>query len=87
MVNVTIGGKATDALSDIAQTTFNVEDEYDKVEPTISGFGSIIRLEAWRNGDDLDGRKYNISVTAKDKADNQTSSSVTVICPHDQSKK
>jgi hypothetical protein len=87
LVDVTIGGEATDNLSGIASTTFKVEDEYDTVEPNISDFNTTIQLEAWRNGDDLDGRVYTISVTTKDKADNETSNSTTVICPHDQRKK
>jgi hypothetical protein len=87
MVNVTINGNATDNLSGIASKVFHVEDEYNTVKPVISNFGSTIQLESWRNGNDLDGRIYNISVTTKDKADNQASSSTTVICPHDQSKK
>ncbi|MFH1338997.1 MAG: thrombospondin type 3 repeat-containing protein [Candidatus Omnitrophota bacterium] len=87
LVDVTIAGEATDNLSGIASTAFKVEDEYDTIEPAIFDFGSIIPLDAWRDGNDLDGRTYTISVTAKDKADNEAASSTTVICPHDQRKK
>lgn len=41
-------------------------------------------LESWREGYDLDGRVYTILAATKDKADNQTSNSITVICPHDE---
>ena len=86
MVDVTIGGSATDNLSDIASIVFEVIDEYNTIEPTISDFNTIIQLEAWRDGGDKDGRIYTISVTIKDKAGNEVTSSVTVICPHDQGK-
>ncbi|MEK9149632.1 MAG: hypothetical protein AAB267_06270 [Candidatus Desantisbacteria bacterium] len=87
MVNVIISGEATDGLSSIATTAFTVEDEYNEVEPALAGFGQTIQLKASRQGSDKDGRLYIISVTTKDKADNQITSSTTVICPHDQGKK
>ncbi|MBU1997989.1 MAG: DUF11 domain-containing protein [Candidatus Omnitrophica bacterium] len=87
LVNVTISGGATDNLSGIASNVFKVTDEYKTIEPVIPNFNSIIQLEAWRNGNDLEGRIYTISVTTKDKADNQTTNSTTVTCSHDQGKK
>ncbi len=87
MIDVTIGGEATDSLSGIAQTTFTVEDEYDTIEPDVFGFNTAIQLEAWREGNDLDGRTYTISAVTIDKAGNEAVSSTTVICPHDQRKK
>jgi hypothetical protein len=86
MVDVTISGSATDNVSDIASTTFIVIDEYITNSPTLSGFNTTIQLEAWREGSDKDGRIYTILVTAKDKANNEATSSTTVICPHDQGK-
>lgn len=86
-MNVTISGGATDNLSGIASNVFKVTDEYKTIEPVIPNFNSIIQLEAWRNGNDLEGRIYTISVTTKDKADNQTTNSTTVTCSHDQGKK
>jgi len=87
MVDVTINGSATDQLSGIASTSFIVTDEYKKVEPTISKFGSIIQLEAWREGNDQDGRQYTIKVIVVDNAGNQATGFATVICPHDQGQK
>lgn len=87
MVDVTIKGEATDNLSGIDTLTFKVTDEYGKVQPSISGFGSIIKLEASRDGNDKDGRTYTISATAKDKAGNESTTSAIVIVPHDQRKK
>jgi hypothetical protein len=86
MVNVLIGGSANDSLSGIASNTFNVTDEYNTVEPVITNFNTTIKLEASRKGSDKDGRIYTISVTSKDMANNETTSSTTVICPHDQGK-
>jgi hypothetical protein len=87
MVHVTISGSASGSLSDIDSTVFQVNDEYGTIEPTISDFNTTIQLEAWREGSDKDGRIYTISVTTKDKADNEASSSTTVVCPHDKGKK
>lgn len=87
LTDVTIGGSSQDNLSGIASSYFKVTDEYKTTEPSIPCFNSTIKLESWRAGNDLDGRVYIISVTTKDKADNETSSSTTVICPHDQGKK
>jgi hypothetical protein len=86
MVKVTIGGFASDSLSGIDSVSFKVIDEYGKIQPIISNFGDVIQLEAWRNGNDLDGRLYTVFATATDKAGNQTTASATVICPHDQRK-
>jgi hypothetical protein len=86
MIDVKIGGSAIDGISGIASLAFKVKDEYGKVEPAISGFGSSIRLEAWRNGDDRDGRLYIITVTVKDNAGNEATASTTVLVPHDQGK-
>jgi len=86
MVDVLIGGSATDSLAGIASTTFDVTDEYNTVEPVITNFNTTIKLQASREGGDKDGRIYTISVTTKDQADNTATSSTTVICPHDQGK-
>ena len=63
MIDVTVSGEAKDTLSSIVSTTFKVEDEYKKIEPTIPSFDSIIKLESSRQGSDKDGRLYTISVT------------------------
>lgn len=86
LVKVAVGGSAQDSLSGIASTSFKVTDEYGKVEPIMSNFGDVIQLEASRGGDDKDGRLYTIFTTTTDKAGNQSTSSTTVICPHDQGK-
>ncbi|TBR18801.1 hypothetical protein EPO66_01145 [bacterium] len=87
MVDVVIKGEATDSLSGIDSLTFKVTDEYGKVQPTLTGFNSTIKLEASRNGDDKDGRTYTITATAKDKAGNESMATAIVTVPHDQRKK
>ena len=87
MVDVAINGDATDSLSGIESLTFKVTDEYGKVQPTLTDFGSTIKLEASRDGNDKDERTYTISATAKDKAGNESTASVTVTVPHDQRNK
>ncbi len=84
MVSVAIGGFATDTVSGINSVFFKIADEYGKVMPAISDFGSIIQLEASRNGNDSDGRTYTVSAIATDNAGNQATTSVTVLVPHDQ---
>lgn len=84
MVNVFIGGEASDATSGLASIVFTVTDEYGTVQPTISGFNTTVPLEAWREVTDKDGRTYSITAVAKDVAGNKTTTSVTVSGPHDQ---
>jgi len=84
MKNVLISGSATDAGSGIASVTFTVEDEYNLVEPTLTAFGQIIQLEAWRNGNDMDGRIYTITATATDNLGHVTTALTIVRVPHDQ---
>ena len=52
-------------------------------EPAIRHFQSQIQLEALREGHDLDGRIYTISITATDGAGNSATAETTVTVPHD----
>lgn len=90
-----ISGKMTDALSGIDPSTaaFHVVDEYGTIQPsgniTMMPDGSYsftLVLEARRLGQDLDGRRYQIIVTASDKSGNSASASTGVVVPHDQGK-
>ncbi|MFH1832817.1 MAG: hypothetical protein ABH816_01435 [Candidatus Levyibacteriota bacterium] len=87
MVDVTINGSIKDSLSGIASKTFTVTDEYQTPMPLISDFGQTIKLEARRDGDDKDGRIYEIRATSTDFAGNQALATTQVIVPHDQGKK
>ncbi len=84
MVNVTIGGSASDdGGSGIVSTVITVTDEMGIYNMTFSGFGNTIQLEAWRNGTDMDGRLYTITAVTTDKAGNQSTTSTMVLVPHD----
>jgi len=45
-----------------------------------------VNLEASRLGADRDGRRYQVIVTAADKAGNRASASTIVTVPHDSGK-
>ncbi|MEK7699480.1 MAG: SBBP repeat-containing protein [Planctomycetota bacterium] len=83
MVDVAINGGASDSTSQVASIVFTVTDEYGTVQPIVSGFNTIIPLEAWREGTDKDGRHYIITVVAIDKAGNQSTATTQVMVPHD----
>ena len=91
----TISGVISDALSGIDPTTlaFQVIDQYGVVQPTgpISlgpdgTYSFTVMLEASRLGQDLNGRQYQIVVSAQDKAGNPATASTIVTVPHDLGK-
>ena len=93
MVPVTISGTITDSLSGVNPTTaaFAVVDEYGAIQPSGSvtlgsrgPYSFTVQLQASRNGNDLDGRQYTITVSAKDFAGNLGSAATIVTVPHDQ---
>ena len=83
MVNVVIGGSIADGGSGIASTIITVTDEYGIYNMTVPDFGSVIPLESWREGTDMDGRVYTITAVITDKAGNQSTGTATVLVPHD----
>ena len=93
MVAVTVSGSISDSLSGVnpGTTAFAVVDEYGSVQPqgpvSLGPGGSYsfkILLQASRNGTDLDGRQYKITVSARDYAGNLGSSATIVTVPHNQ---
>ncbi|HEV2395335.1 MAG TPA: alpha-amylase family glycosyl hydrolase [Candidatus Sulfotelmatobacter sp.] len=93
MVSVTVSGAITDSLSGVNPSTaaFSVVDEYGTVQPngpvTLGSGGSYaftVSLQASRNGNDMDGRQYTITVSAQDFAGNVGSAATVVTVPHDQ---
>jgi glycosidase len=93
MVPVTIFGTITDSLSGVnpATAAFAVVDEYGIVQPhgpvslgTGGSYSFTIMLQASRNGNDLDGRQYTITVSGRDFAGNLGSAATIVTVPHDQ---
>lgn len=83
LVPVTIDGLATDE-TELAGVEITVSDEYGSMNgQVVPGFGSTVWLEAWREGNDLDGRVYTITAVATDAAGNRSEQSATVVVPHD----
>jgi hypothetical protein len=88
MTPVTVRGTTTGAKVTVS---YVVADEYGKVQPsgtaTVDAAGNyafVVSLEAYRNGNDADGRLYTITVTAKDQFGRTVSATTTVRVPHDQ---
>jgi hypothetical protein len=93
MVPVTVSGTITDNLSGVNPSTaaFRVVDEYGTIQPSgpvsLGPGGSYsfsVSLQASRKGNDQDGRRYTITVSADDFAGNLGSAATTVTVPHDQ---
>lgn len=91
MVNVTITGSMSDALSGLnpAGASFSVVDDYGTVQPsgsiTVQSNGSYsftIQLQASRNGNDKNGRHYTITVRGTDMAGNVGTAVTVVTVPH-----
>jgi hypothetical protein len=77
---VAVNGTATDNLSGVSSTMFQVDDEYHLVQPKISDFNSSLKLDAWCDEKDTNGRTYSITVNVKDKAGNESRSTCNVTC-------
>jgi hypothetical protein len=93
MVTVTVSGTMSDNLSGINPSTaaYAVQDSYGLVQPsgpvslaTNGTYSFTISLEARRDGQDKNGRLYEIVLSAQDNAGNASSSTTSVIVPHDQ---
>jgi virginiamycin B lyase len=95
MVPVTVSGTISDVGSGVSLSSaaYSVTDEYGEVQPTgaISlgdegAYSFTVLLQASRHGNDRDGRRYTITVRAKDSAGSSESKSAVVTVPHDQGK-
>ncbi len=89
MTPVTVSGTAIDA--NLVSVTFAVVDEYKKVQPagTVSvnangTYAFVVKLEAYRNGNDSNGRVYTITVKATDGSGRTATTSTVVLVPHNQ---
>ncbi|MBI2129181.1 hypothetical protein HYU07_02985 [Candidatus Woesearchaeota archaeon] len=85
-VSVKVNGYAVDSLSGVKINSFKLIDEYNEVKNTVNGFNTSIKLIAWRDGNDNDGRNYTITVESADNAGNNAITSAAVLVPHDQRK-
>jgi len=93
LVPVKISGRITDVGSgvNVNSATYAVKDEYGKIQPqgTITlgpngAYSFAVLLQASRLGSDMDGRRYTLTVQAKDNAGNVGSNTAAVIVPHDR---
>jgi hypothetical protein len=89
MIAVTVSGRVQDAS--LVSLSFAVFDEYKKIQPSGTltwnadgTYSFVVRLEAFRNGNDADGRVYTIRVTATDATGRSSSTSTLVMVPHNQ---
>jgi len=93
LVTVTISGAITEERSGsgLHASTYQVMDEYGQIQPSGSvtpgpngRYAFTVQLQASRRGNDQDGRRYTIVVSATDMAGNLGVASATVTVPHDQ---
>ena len=91
-VPVMISGTITDTGSgvNVNSAAYAVKDEYGEVQPRgaitfVPGgaYSFIVLLQASRLGTDLDGRRYTVTVRAKDNAGNGGSRTSVVTVPHE----
>ena len=89
MTPVTVSGKIT--VTSLKSASYKVVDEYGKVQPAgtviVGANGSysfVVKLEAYRNGNDSNGRVYTITVTAVDTSNRSASAQAIVTVPHNQ---
>jgi probable HAF family extracellular repeat protein len=93
MVPVAFSGGILDAGSGVSSASFAVADEYGQVQPsgtvTVNADGSylvVVSIESRRNGNDRDGRKYTLTITATDESGNTSTAAATTTVLHDQRK-
>ena len=93
MVPVMVSGTITDTGSgvNVGTAAYSVTDEYGKVQPAGAialgpggNYSFTVLLQASRQGSDLNGRHYKISVRAKDNVGNQGSKTKVVTVPHNR---
>jgi uncharacterized protein YjbI with pentapeptide repeats len=89
MTPVTVSGVVTSVS--LASAKYKVTDEYGKVQPagniTVGANGAysfVVSLEAYRNGNDADGRLYTILVTVTDTQGRIATATAIVMVPHNQ---
>ncbi len=73
------------------EAAYEIQDEYgiysgkDRFSVAAGGsFSIVLPVEAWREGQDKDGRHYSIWFTVRDEAGTGTSAALQVLVPHDR---
>jgi len=94
MESVTVSGVVTlPAWCSLAEVGYAIDDEYG----IYSSFGPLslladksftlaLPVEAWREGQDKDGRHYNITIYGKDEFGLGSSETLSVLVPHTRGK-
>lgn len=74
----------------LLEAGYGIDDEYGVYTSSgalaVNGdntFSIMLPVEAWRNGDDMDGRHYNITFSVRDEAGVGTSGQISIVVPHD----
>src|SRR5262245_176931 len=91
-VVVAINGEATDSVSGLEIVSYVVTDEYGsllEIAPrSLSGnsakWSERLELEARRDGNDQDGRVYQVKAILSDTAGNAATATVNILVPHDR---
>jgi hypothetical protein len=92
MVPVTISGTGADGVSGLSEVSYVVTDEYGgtfsigtrSLTGNSANWTETLLIEARRNGDDLDGRRYHIVATITDVAGRTSTASTDVVVTHDR---
>ena len=89
---MTIAGTGADGISGLSQVSYVVTDEYGgtftvgtrSLTGTSANWSETLRVEARKNGDDLDGRRYHIVATITDVSGRTSTASTDVVVLHDR---
>jgi uncharacterized lipoprotein YddW (UPF0748 family) len=89
---VTLSGVGADGVSGLANISYVVTDEYGAPlgiqTRTLVGqsaaWAETLNVEARRNGNDLDGRRYLVTATITDAAGHTSTAEAEILVPHDQ---
>jgi hypothetical protein len=95
MQDVTVSGRVVlQEGCTLIEAGYNIFDEYGKYtsagQLVVSSDGSFtisLPVEAWRNGNDMDGRYYTVTLSARDEAGIGLGPRLDVVVPHDQGNK
>lgn len=91
-VAVTLSGSGADAVSGLAGVSYVVTDEYGTplgipartLDGQSANWTETLNLEARRNGNDLDGRRYLVTATITDAAGHTATATTEILVSHDQ---
>lgn len=91
-VTVTLSGSGADAISGLASVSYVVADEYGTplniqtraLSGQSANWTETLNLEARRNGNDSDGRRYLVTATITDAAGHTSTATTEILVPHDQ---